>query len=219
MHHCCLFRQHLSQYLQQKKNIKSYNSIAEYKSTSKLSTIEEINILNEKTINNFIENLKNSNVKFDSEFIINLKNDLEISTKKNQIEFLKTHTELELLQLLNNSINKPINVSAKDKQAWAEYHWYWVIYWRLHLDHNDCNVALDVLSDVATGAMGLGDAVEVFAAALPETAAVLENLAIGLYAVVAFCYVNMAIINHYDNGKGVWFGIFGIIPDAGWGSN
>lgn len=137
------------------------------------------NKLNQKIWNTSIYQLITSD-KYTKSLALQLKMGLISFNKNKQIKF----------ETQNNEVN-----------IWAESHWYWFGYWKLHFSHD----GIDTLGESGHGAAAIS---LVFPPAAPA--------ALSIAGVVL---ANTALLRAYDYGNGSWLGIYLLVPDMGWGSN
>ncbi|WP_308149876.1 hypothetical protein [Spiroplasma sp. AdecLV25b] len=109
--------------------------------------------------------------------------------------------------LISFDKNNNINFEAKNNGAsvWAESHWYWFGYWKLHFSHD----AIETFGESGHGATEIAAAISL---AFPPAAP-------AALAIAGVVLANIALLRSYDYGNGSWLGIYLLVPDMGWGSN
>lgn len=175
----------------------------------------EISSNNKEQIKQIILNslfILNNQVYINTHLLINLQN-FKIKTLLNNSNFEKIiqkmyKNKMIVLNEERNFVFADSVVHFKNKNVWKEWHWYWFLYWKLHLNHEisaSMTYILDTASSVTDVAYAISDIFPMVGTAL------------GIFS--AFCFANSIIFDSYDHGKGIWIGWFLAVPDMGWGSN
>lgn len=158
--------------------------------------------------------LKDNQVNFDLNKIDKkLWNDDSIYNLISNPEYVKTLQsmyKLAKIQFINGKAQFLENSDYYDYSGiWADWRWYWVIYWELHIGHVECQQILQWLNWVEVPM----EAIEGLFEMVGGRVAGIADL-IGVYV-----KLNEQILRSFDRENGVWIGILGFIPDVSFGSD
>ncbi|MCL8210063.1 hypothetical protein [Spiroplasma attinicola] len=137
---------------------------------------------------------------------------------KQYLENLKVQQQLNLVSFDSNNhinFNNSVITIQHNPNFWKEWHWYWFIYWKLHLSINAIDKIIDIGSKMS-GSPGFISAASTIAATL-----ITSGFAAVIAAIIAgFILRSIIILLVYSNSvKGCWLGIMGVVPGVKWGSN
>lgn len=135
------------------------------------------------------------------------------------LENLKTQYQFNLVSFdSNNHINFNEGIMVKhNPNFWKEWHWYWFVYWKLHLSNYAIGEIIDFIGPkICNLSPGVVTAISAAIAGLMST--ILGAIVVGVIA--AFLIISAAVLLFYStNPKGCWLGVIGVIPGTNWGSN
>lgn len=134
------------------------------------------------------------------------------------LENLKTQSELNLIRFDHNNhinFNDDIMMTKHNPNFWKEWHWYWFIYWKLHLSINAIDQIIDLGSKMCNSPSTITTASAIIAGLI--TTAVGAVIA-GIMAI--FIIKSIILLLVYSNTvKGCWLGVMEVIPGINSGSN
>lgn len=91
-------------------------------------------------------------------------------------------SKINHLRVIDESLMNDFDINLI-MQAWTEYHWYWVAYWRLHLTKAECNSVYDVLEKTGDASGLLGDFLE--KAGVGASKVLISNVASAIISLIA----------------------------------
>ena len=163
--------------------------------------------------------LVNQSIQINFDLLETYKSDIELYQVLTSNDFITALNEMYHKNLLTYDSNYQIFSFSSDrvqaelnvklfKGFYLEVHWYWLAYYKLHVNHEwsqKIKKALTAASSVGAAIAGLID---------QEPA---SRTAIAALTIV--CILMSWVFDEYDHGKGVWVGFLFANPCIGWGSN
>lgn len=175
----------------------------------KNNLIDSITLIN----NHITINYQNLNVKLYS------KDTYKMILSNQYLENLKVQYQLNLVNFnSNNHINfndTIMTMSKHNSDFWKEWHWYWFVYWKLHLSNHAINGIIDLGSKMC-GSPGFISVASAIVAELITS--VLGAIIAGIISIFIVKSIILLLV-YSNNVKGCWLGVMGIIPGINSGSN